>query len=111
MAKKDNAPPKGDNSIAKAQLRGYFESIERLNEQIEALNADKSEVYQEAKANGYDTTVMRVVLSRRKMDQNEVAERDALIELYERALAGSRSGTKSATRARARGDDEEDGDE
>lgn len=100
---------KGHNSVAHAQLRNFFERIERLNEQIEALNSDKSEVYQQAKAEGFDTTVMRVVLSRRKMDVNEVKERDALIELYESALKGT-SGTKVATRARAR-EGAEGGDE
>lgn len=93
---------KQDN-IAKARLREFFESIERINGEIEALNSDKSDVYQQAKAEGFDVTVMRVVLSRRKMDRSEVVERDELIALYESALTGSASGTKSATRARARG--------
>lgn len=100
---------KQDN-IAKARLRDLFESIERINGEIDALNQDKSEVYQTAKAEGFDVTVMRVVLSRRKMDRSDVVERDELIALYESALLGPGSGTKSATRARARdgkgGDDE-----
>lgn len=97
--KTDKAPRRtGDNSIAKGRLRDFFQRIEGLNEEIEALNSDKSQVYQEAKGEGFDVTIMRVVLSRRKMDRAEVQERDALVDLYESAL----SGTKPATRARAR---------
>lgn len=101
---------KGDNSIAKAQLRAYFERLERLNEEIDDLNKDKSEVFAEARANGYDAKIMRIVLSRRQMDRTERQERDALIELYEGILGlglGGKSGTKVATRARA-GDEETD---
>jgi len=96
------------DNIAGAKLRSYFERIERLNEEIDALNNDKSEVYSEAKAEGFDVKVMRIVLSRRKMDSAEVFERDSLIELYERALRGNEkgAGTKRATRARAREDAE-----
>lgn len=96
------------HNIAHAQLRNYFERIERLNEEIDALNKDKSEVYSEAKSNGFDVKIMRIVLSRRQMDAADLKERDSLIELYESALrgGGKRSGTKSATRARAREDEE-----
>jgi uncharacterized protein (UPF0335 family) len=97
---KETPRREGDNSFAKGRLRDFFQRIERLNEDIEALNSDKSQVYQEAKAEGFDVTIMRVVLSRRKMDRADVQERDALVELYESAL----SGTKPATRARARED-------
>lgn len=100
---------KGHN-IAHARLRGFFDRIERLNEEIDALNADKSEVYAEAKGEGFDVKVMRVVLSRRQMDREEIEARDALIELYESVLTASNgNGTKRATRARAK--DAEDDDE
>lgn len=90
----------------KAMLRDCFTRIERLNEKIDALNADKSEVYSEAKALGLDVKTMRIVIARRGMDRADVEERDALVQIYESVLAG----TKSATRARAR-EDAEDGDE
>lgn len=101
---------KGHNSIAKSRLRDFFQRIERLQEEIDAINADKSEVYQEAKAEGFDVKIMRIVISRRQMDRAELEERDALIDLYESVVKGLGGGTKVATRARAR-DSEEDGDE
>ncbi|MDO8837990.1 MAG: DUF2312 domain-containing protein [Parvibaculum sp.] len=97
---------KQDN-MAHAQLRGFFERIERLNEEIDALNNDKSQVYAEAKGQGFDVKIMRIVLSRRQMEPAEVQERDALVELYEDALRGGaratnkKAGTKNATRAGA----------
>lgn len=98
----------GHNSFAKTRLRSYFERIERLQEEIDALNTDKSEVYTEAKAEGFDVKVMKVVLSRRQMDRADVEERDALIKFYEDVMKGlpGGAGTDRATRARA-----EDGDE
>lgn len=107
MTRKPEEKPQDRTKLggnAKSVLRDYFERIERLNEEIEALNADKSEIYQEAKANGLDVKVMRIVLSRRQMDQAEVQERDALVDLYESVIRGlgDSSGTKSATRARAK---------
>lgn len=99
--KKTPGPGHNSNiSFAKARLRSYFERVEALNEEIDTLNSDKSEVYSEAKAEGFDTKIMRIVLSRRKMERAEVEERDSLIDLYEQAL----SGMKPATRARARED-------
>jgi len=97
------------DNIAGAQLRSFFERIERINEEIDALNNDKSEVYAEAKATDFDVKVMRIVLQRRKMDSAEVMERDTLIDLYESVLKGTgkKAGTKSATRARAREEDED----
>lgn len=100
---------KGHNSIAQGQLRSYFERLERLQEEIDALNADKSELYAEAKGNGFDPKIMRIVATRRRQDTAQRQEQDAMIELYEEALAGAKkkTGTKRATRARARGGDDD----
>lgn len=98
------------DNFAHARLRSFVERIEQIQEEIDALNSDKSETYAEAKADGFDPKIMKIVISRRQMDKADRDERDNLIELYEKALtgAGKGSGTKSATRARAReaeGDD------
>lgn len=103
---------KGHNSFGKQKLREYFDAIEKLDEKIEALNSSKSDIYMRAKGEGFDVKVMRVVLSRRRMDQAALHERDSLIELYEGVMKGlgTKTGTKPATRARA-GDASEDADE
>lgn len=100
---------KQDN-IAHAQIRNAVERIERINEEIDALNKDKSEVYAEVKGVGLDPKILRIVISRRQMDGAVREEQDSLIELYEEALRGKggKAGTKNATRARAREDGEEE---
>ncbi len=72
--------------ITKEQLKSYIERIERLEEEKASLGTDIREVYAEAKANGYDTKVMRKVISLRKVDAAEREEQDQLLELYQQAL-------------------------
>lgn len=69
-----------------AQLRSFIERIERLEEEKAALAADIREVYAEAKSNGYDPKIMRMVVRLRKLDPNERAEQEALLDTYLAAL-------------------------
>ncbi len=72
--------------IAQAQLRSVVERIERLEEEKATLAADIKEVYAEAKANGFDTKILRKVVRMRKVDRVEREEEEALIDLYLHAL-------------------------
>lgn len=72
--------------VAGDQLRSYLERIERLEEEKAALMADIREVFAEAKANGFDVKIMRQVLKLRKMDRDDRAEEETLLDLYKRAL-------------------------
>lgn len=40
----------------------------------------------EAKGRGYDTRAMRRLIALRKRDRNEVAEEEAILDLYKAAL-------------------------
>ena len=62
------------------------DQIERLEEEKAAIAGDIKEVYAEAKGNGFDTKVLRKIVSIRKQDQNERMEQEALLELYLTAL-------------------------
>jgi len=68
------------------QLRTIVERIERMAEEKQAIADDIKEVYAEAKANGFDTKILRVIVALRKLDSNERQERDALRDLYLQAL-------------------------
>ncbi len=68
------------------QLRSFIERIERLEEEKQALMADIREVFAEAKATGYDVKIMRQVLKLRRMDRDDRAEEETLLEVYKRAL-------------------------
>ena len=77
--------------VTAAQLRSFIERVERLEEEKAALMADIREVYAEAKAHGFDVKTMREVVRLRKMDSDDRAEHDALLDLYLGAL-GMRPG-------------------
>ncbi|MBB3066979.1 MULTISPECIES: DUF2312 domain-containing protein [Limibacillus] len=68
------------------QLKSYIERIERLEEEKKALAEDVKEVYAEAKGNGFDTKVMRKLISLRKMNASDRAEQEELLDLYKTAI-------------------------
>lgn len=76
----------GHNSaeaIAVDRLRSHVARIERLNEERAALASDVKEIYAIAKAEGFDTKVLRLLIRRRAKDQQT---QDALLELYESGM-------------------------
>lgn len=73
-------------SEAKQRLRSFINRVERLETEKEALTSDISEVYAEAAGEGFNTKIMRKVISRRKKDKADVQEEDALLETYEEAM-------------------------
>jgi uncharacterized protein (UPF0335 family) len=75
-----------DITIAKDQLRSIVERIEKLEEEKRTIADDIKDVYGEAKANGFDTKVLRQVVRIRRQDKAEVAEQDAIRDLYLNAL-------------------------
>lgn len=76
----------GSGGIAAAQLKSIVERIERLEEEKKALADDIRDVYAEAKANGFDTKVLRSVVRLRKQDRAEREEQEALLDVYLHAL-------------------------
>ena len=90
-----------DNGIAADQLRAFVERIERMDEELKAINDDKKEIYAEAKGNGYDTKIIKKIVAIRRQDANERMEQEAILGIYLEAL-----GMVPATRAGARGGDE-----
>lgn len=78
----------GDNTV-KARLKSFVLRIERLEEEIAALNSDKSEVYSELGGEGFSKKVVRKLVMRRKKDRADLQEEDALLDLYEEAMKGA----------------------
>lgn len=68
-------------------LRSLVERIENLEEQKQAIADDQKAVYAEAKASGFDTKVMRRVISLRKMDPAKREEFESLLDIYMHALS------------------------
>lgn len=73
-------------SVAQTQLRSIVERVERLHEEKKALQDDIKEIYAEAKANGFDTKVLRHVVKLRGQDKSDRDEFEAIVELYLSAL-------------------------
>jgi len=74
------------NSVQGEELKAFIERIERLEEEKAALAGDLRDVYSEAKANGFDTKIMRKIVSLRRKDHAERQEEEAIMELYLAAL-------------------------
>ena len=72
--------------VAAGQLRALIERIERLEEEKKTLADDISEVYAEAKGNGFDTKAIRTIVRLRKLDQAERDEAETILDLYKAAL-------------------------
>ncbi len=79
--------------VAAAQLLAYVQRIERLQGEQDALGQDKKEVYSEVRAIGFDKKTVRKMVFRRRQDRSDRDENDALLELYEAAIATLDHGT------------------
>lgn len=73
-------------TFAQGQLKALVERIERLEEEKKAIAGDIKEVYAEAKANGFDTKILRKVISLRKKEVTEREEEQSMLDLYMAAL-------------------------
>jgi uncharacterized protein (UPF0335 family) len=80
----------GPVDISGDQLRTIVQRIEKIEEEIGELNEGKREIFQETKGNGFDIKVIREIVRLRKQDQKEREEHESLLELYLRAMKGSR---------------------
>lgn len=79
----------GHNSgtpVAADQLRNFIERWERLDEEKQGIAADQKDVMAEAKANGYDTKIMRKVIAERKKEAHTRDEERAIFDTYMAAL-------------------------
>ncbi len=68
------------------ELRQFVERFERLEAEKKDIADQQKEVMAEAKARGYDTKVLRKVVSLRKRDKDDIAEEEAVLEMYKEAL-------------------------
>ena len=67
-------------------LRQFIERFERLEAEKKDIAEQQKEVMAEAKARGYDTKVLRKVVALRKRDADDIAEEEAMLEMYKEAL-------------------------
>ncbi len=72
--------------IAAGELRSFIERVETLEAEKKAIADAQKEVWAEAKSRGYDTKAMRKLITLRKKDPQDLAEEEAVLEIYRDAL-------------------------
>ena len=70
------------DALNKDQLVRFIERIERLEEDKKAIGEDIKDIYTEAKSSGYDSKIIRKIVSLRRKTNEQRQEEETLLELY-----------------------------
>jgi uncharacterized protein (UPF0335 family) len=73
-------------NVTAEELRQFIERYEQLDIEKKDVADQQKEVMVEAKGRGYDTKVMRKIVSLRKKSREAQQEEEALLEMYKSAL-------------------------
>ena len=73
-------------NVTADELRQFIERAEQLEAEKKDITEQEKELFAEAKGRGYDTKVMRKVIALRKRKPDEIAEEDAVMDMYKSAL-------------------------
>jgi len=73
-------------NVTADELRQIIERIEQLDNEKADIAEQCKEVLAEAKGRGYSTPIIREIVKMRKMKPDDLAEREAVLDMYRRAL-------------------------
>ena len=73
-------------NVTADELRQFIERYEQLESEKKDVVEQQKELMAEAKGRGYDTKVMRKVIALRKRKPDEIAEEEAVLDMYKQAL-------------------------
>jgi uncharacterized protein (UPF0335 family) len=73
-------------TVTADELRSFIERYERLEAEVKDIKDQQKEVMAEAKGRGYDTKVLRKIVSLRKRNRDDIANEEAVTEMYMAAL-------------------------
>ena len=76
-------------AVTADELRQFIERFEQLESEKKDVAEQQKELMADAKGRGYDTKVMRKVIALRKRKPDELAEEEAVLEVYKAALGMS----------------------
>jgi uncharacterized protein (UPF0335 family) len=68
------------------EIRSFVERYEMLEAERQELVNLQKEIMSEAKGRGYDAAILRQIIALRKKDPQDVAEAEAILDLYKQAL-------------------------
>ena len=83
-------------SNSAGHLCSLIERIEKLEDEKAAISGDIKEVYAEAKATGFDTKIMRLLVRLRKKTAEERLEEETLLEVYMNAMGMGHASEEAA---------------
>ncbi len=73
-------------NVTADELRQFIERYEQLQMEKDDVANQQKELMADAKGRGYDTKIMKKIISIRKRKADAVAEEEAILELYKSAL-------------------------
>ena len=76
-------------AVTADELRQFIERYEHLEAEKKDITDQQKEVMAEAKGRGYDTRALRKIIALRKKKPDELAEEEAVLEVYKAALGMS----------------------
>src|SRR5688572_21308286 len=91
-------PEPVDPQDAYQMLADFVRQIEAQNDERDDINVEIRGIYAEAKAQGFDTKIIRKVIAKRRRDAEERREEEERIERYEGALAQAGSNVSGSRR-------------
>lgn len=68
------------------ELRSFVERFERLDQEKRDIAEQRKEVMAEAKFRGYDTKAINKIIAERRREPDDVAEEQAVLDMYREAL-------------------------
>lgn len=72
--------------VAADELRQFIERAEQLASEKKGIAEQEKEVFAEAKGRGYDVKALRKIIALRKRNSDDIAEEEAILDLYKAAL-------------------------
>lgn len=73
-------------AVTADELRQFIERYEQLESERKDVAEQQKELMAEAKGRGYDTKVLRKVIALRKRKPDDIAEEEAVLDMYKAAL-------------------------
>lgn len=74
------------DNVTAEELRQFVERIEQLDAEKRDIAEQRKEVLAEAKGRGYDTKVIGAIVTLRRKRPDDVAEFEAVLDIYRAAL-------------------------
>ena len=83
---RSNSDDNDPYNVTADELRQFVERFEQLESEKKDITEQQKELMAEARGRGYETKIIRKVIALRKRKPDEIAEEEAILELYKAAL-------------------------